>query len=76
MTKKDFIGLADTIRTYNAGAFPAGANGIFPLQFQYTQLYVLADFCKQANPRFNREQWFDYIAGKCGPNGGTRKKKS
>jgi hypothetical protein len=33
---------------------------------------VLADFCRTQNPRFDRERWLDYIAGKCGPNGGKR----
>lgn len=74
MSKKDFIALADAIKEYNRGAFPAGTNTFSPLQFQHTQLLVLADFCKRQNSNFMRERWFDYIAGHCGPNGGTIKK--
>jgi hypothetical protein len=29
-----------------------------------------ADFCQKHNPAFKRQRWFDYIDGKCGPNGG------
>lgn len=38
MSKKDFIALADAIRTYNNAAFPAGTNTVSPLQFGHTQL--------------------------------------
>lgn len=72
MTKKQLISLADHIRTYNNGAFDINTarNCVSPIKFTYTQLLALADFCKSTNPRFNRQRWFDYIAGKCGPNGG------
>lgn len=60
MSKKDFIALADAVKWLSAGD-PLSPN----------QLYVLADFCKQQNPRFNRERWLSYIAGECGPNGGA-----
>jgi hypothetical protein len=64
MTKKDFIYLADVIRKHNADN-PA-------YEFGLVQLQTLAGFCLDSNPRFNRTRWLDYIAGKCGPNGGTR----
>jgi hypothetical protein len=70
MTKKHFIALANTIREYNEAAFKPGTNTVSPLQFSHTQLMVLADFCQASNPRFNRERWLSYIAGKCGKNGG------
>ena len=73
MSKQDFVALADAIRDYNKQAFLAGSNCVSPLEFGHTQLYVLADFCKRQNPNFNRERWLDYIAGKCGPNGGAIK---
>ena len=73
MTKKHFIALADAIRVYNKNAFPAGKNTVSPLQFGWTQLFVLADFCQQANPNFKRGRWLDYVNGKCGPNGGPVK---
>lgn len=72
MTKKHFIALADAIRTYNEHAFPTGTNTVSPLQFTYTQLIWLADFCQSQNPNFNRERWLAYINGECGPNGGAR----
>ena len=72
MSKKDFIALADSIRQYNTQAFRPGTNCVSPLQFGHTQLLVLADFCQDQNPRFNRDRWLDYIAGKCGPNGGAQ----
>ena len=35
-------------------------------------LDVIADFCANQNPHFNRARWLGYIAGTCGPNGGAR----
>jgi hypothetical protein len=60
MSKKDFIALADLIkaRCWNERE---GA-GLF--------VRDIADFCEGQNPRFNRQRWLDYLAGKCGPNGG------
>ena len=74
MSKKDFIALADVIRTTNApfergGFFPICAEGFFDRKL----ISIVADFCQSQNPRFNRDRWLDYIAGKCGPNGGTVK---
>lgn len=63
MTKKHFIALADHVRIYNKFA-------VHP--FNEPQLHELADFCKSQNGQFNRERWLDYIAGKCGPNGGKK----
>lgn len=53
MTKKHFIELADLIRRHNQHG------GVQP--FDSWQITVLADFCQQTNPRFNRQQWLDYI---------------
>jgi hypothetical protein len=65
MTKKHFIALADCIRVNNKfGHEP----------FTEYQIVMLADFCKSQNGNFNKERWLDYIAGKCGPNGGEVKK--
>ena len=61
MTKKQLIELADTIRTYNNFAEEP---------FTARQIAELASFCKRSNPAFKLERWLDYIAGKCGPNGG------
>lgn len=61
MTKKDFIALADLIKAR-------------PHCFSGLAIVSLADFCKDQNQLFNRDRWYDYIGGKCGPNGGKIKK--
>ena len=63
MTKKHFIALADAVRKHNK---------LYVYEFGEFQLKTLADFCQSQNPRFDRQRWLDYIAGKCGPNGGKR----
>ncbi len=69
MSKKDFIALADVIKAArpNADEEPEMAG-----QWAYMK-EVLADFCEAQNPNFMRKRWMDYIAGKCGPNGGSIK---
>ena len=62
MTKNHFIALADAIRDHNEYESPP--------TFGDGHLEVLADFCASQNPAFNRQRWLDYVAGKCGPNGG------
>ena len=61
MTKKDFIALADMIKTNNLSPFDA------------YQILALADFCKAQNPNFNKERWICYIKGECGLGGGKVK---
>lgn len=60
MTKKHFIELANLIKD--------DLNDFTP-----NAIERLADFCQAQNPRFNRERWLDYLANKCGPNGGKVK---
>jgi hypothetical protein len=67
MTKKQFVTLADSIREHNRLAKFNGENAAFTVD----QLAALARFCASENTRFKRERWLDYIAGRCGPNGGT-----
>lgn len=62
MSKKDFIALADAIRSYNKK---------HESQFDVEQIRVLANFCKMQNSRFLAERWLSYIAGECGPSGGA-----
>ena len=69
MTKQDFIALADEIRDHNRASQQVGAY----VPFTPVQLNTLAAFCSKQNSRFNHERWLDYIAGKCGPNGGAIK---
>ena len=66
MTKKQLVALADSIREHNRLAKFNGENA-----FTLDQLAALARLCASENPRFKRERWLDYIAGRCGPNGGT-----
>ena len=71
MSKKDFIALADAIRTHNAIANSWGQNIAHPTTaFTQDQIDDLADFCKAQNSNFMRDRWLDYIAGERGPNGG------
>lgn len=63
MTKKHFIALADSIKTYERFNEP---------HFTVQQIDALATFCKAQNSNFNRERWLGYIAGTCGQNGGKR----
>lgn len=65
MSKKDFIALADVIREVN------GDGSATP--FTEYQTEQLADFCRRQNSNFMEGRWLDYIAGKCGPNGGAVK---
>ena len=58
MTKKNFIALADLIKSGKLGSL------------DFDQVNVLADFCAAQNPQFNRERWLGYIAGVSGKNGG------
>jgi hypothetical protein len=68
MTKKDFIGLADTIRQFNFKdkQFPENCRAPFTI----SQIAAIASYLHSTNPHFNRSRWFDYIAGECGPSGG------
>jgi hypothetical protein len=64
MSKKHFVALADAI--IKAAPADRSACGTF----SQAAIIELANFCEAQNPRFNRGRWLDYIAGKCGPNGG------
>lgn len=66
MSKRDFIALADVIRSENR------TQDGFPV-FNSTAVHTLAVFCASQNPRFNRSRWLAYIAGEVGPNGGAVK---
>ncbi len=73
MSKKDFIALADLIRNHNETSARQtrqyGADAAIDA-FTPDQIETLAVFCYSQNPRFMRDRWLDYIAGKCGKNGG------
>lgn len=67
MSKKDFIALANEIRAHNRIAKCSGEPN-----FHEGHLDTLAAFCQRQNPNFKRDRWLSYIAGECGPNGGSR----
>ncbi len=67
MSKKDFIALADDIREHE---YHARIMNQHYTAFTQDQIEFLAQFCTNQNPRFMRDRWLDYIAGKCGKNGG------
>jgi hypothetical protein len=67
MSKKDFIALADAIRLHNR------MNSGTAVEFSADHLNVLANFCRSQNSNFMRNRWLEYIAGKCGKNGGAIK---
>ena len=61
MSKKDFIALADVVRIHlEQPASPFGDGWVD----------MLANFCANRNPRFNRKRWLCYIRGENGPSGG------
>jgi hypothetical protein len=70
MTKKNFIELADIIRRHNDVCVKESMPGAM---FNSAHLSTLSQFCKEQNPRFKDQLWNDYLAGKCGPNGDTKK---
>lgn len=70
MTKKHIIALADVIR--RANSVPSDTRpGETVEHFTRHAINELADFCQKQNPAFKRSRWMDYLAGKCGPNGGA-----
>jgi hypothetical protein len=79
MSKKDFIALADMLRTARMNVIK-DEDG-YPLSAPYSHnpfrdehIQFLADFCETQNRNFKRQRWLDYIAGKCGSNGGAIRK--
>ena len=73
MSKKDFIALAEAVRGHNDpdNIVVRNYNG---KAFTKDQIEVLADFCAERSPRFMRDRWLGYVAGKNGKNGGEVRK--
>ncbi len=67
MSKQDFVALADAIKHHNQWSDPAD-------KFTENQLIALGEFCKARNANFLTHRWHEYIAGKCGLNGGAIKR--
>ena len=72
MTKQHFIALADMVR--RANSIVSSDTGDTVEHFTHHAISELADFCAAQNPAFNRARWLAYVAGDCGPNGGTVKR--
>ena len=68
MSKRDFIALADALK-----AVRPLHNPVFLTGWEVAVLAAADAFATQY-PRFNRSRWLAYIAGECGPSGGTVKK--
>ncbi len=67
MSKKDFIALADAMRTV------APNDNVENVSWEQV-VQTLVHFCYQQNSAFKEDRWRDYLAGECGPNGGAIKK--
>ena len=65
MTKKHFIELADVLRLEIKPRIPADAFEVV--------LSEICGFCRSQNGRFDDDRFRGYVAGTCGPNGGTIK---
>jgi hypothetical protein len=63
--------LAQWERAHNSAATHPLGSGRFT-EFTPDQISALANFCHRHNPAFNTEHWHDYIAGRCGLNGGKK----
>lgn len=79
MTKKHFIDLANVLKFRIPVQSAGGQDADYTKGYDAGRRYefenmtsMLADFCAAQNPRFDRERWLGYIAGKCGPSGGKR----
>ena len=59
MTKKDFIGLADAIRSANGGIMHPSV----PTLFTYDHLGIIAEYLASQNPAFNQAHWIEYASG-------------
>lgn len=71
MSKKDFIALADALRDVEGNVVVRGGE---LMVVRADVIDAIANFCESQNPAFKRDRWLDYLAGKCGPNGGKRSK--
>lgn len=72
MTKKHFIALADAMRRARPDEGSSEYAIIAMKQWEQDVRHV-ANFCQGQSPNFKWDRWMDYIAGKCGSNGGKVK---
>ena len=71
-TKKEYIALADALRRANPINTDLADSAVAIDQYQ-RDVRAVADACESLNPRFNRSRWLAYLAGECGPSGGTNR---
>ena len=69
LTKKDFIALADRLRSLQI--IWRGIDGDFLFEAVVDEI---CQFCRTQNPRFDEARFRAYITGECGPSGGKPKK--
>ena len=79
MSKKDYIAIADALRNKlaNEHAFESDEQNDaahWRNQGLLDAAEALACVFAADNGAFNRDRWFDYLRGECGPNGGAIKK--
>ena len=68
MSKQDFVALADALR-----AEKPGDNWDPNKRVQWDlDCKAVADVLARSDGLFKREQWFHYLNGLCGPNGGSK----
>jgi len=79
MSKKDFIALADELnRSKGNGLGPSGRH-VSTAHVEgwddgrHEIIDALCRFMARQNPQFKEERWRAYLAGECGPNGGSVK---
>ena len=64
MTKQHFISLANTL---------IGFREVWGDSPEFRALLVmLANWCQDQSPRFDKQRWLGYIEGKVGPSGGRK----
>lgn len=69
MSKKHFIALADALRQSRPKVVRTATDAMMKHQWERDREAV-AGVCVRFNGDFNGQRWYDYIDGKCGPNGG------
>lgn len=69
MSKKDFIALADELGPYLSDH----ETNNDPL-VKADIINALCRFMHEQNPQFKEDRWRAYLAGECGPSGGTIRK--
>lgn len=73
MTKKDYIAIADALRDILLhGPIAVHETGKPTRTIQGDITNALCSVFRADNPAFKENRWRDYLAGKCGKNGGRK----